>query len=580
MMSAAYQLKLFRALRQVGLSRNPHQLHPARSIPRVHSGKYQEESARISACTENAGAEGFSMVSAVVVSAAAAPTKKVVVVGGGVGGLVTAGLLKKGGLDSVRVLEQNSNVGGRLQSVTIEGVRFDTGPSLLLFPDTYQQTFAALGVEGIELRQIKPAAYRLFFGGNERDKGDSLDLLWDVDDMAAQYERREKGAGDRYRAFLKSARASLELGMPNFIERDLSKIDARSLVDLIPQAASVNPLELLAPFDLVLRRYFKSDKLRMAFTFQTLYVGLTPYSAPGVFSLLAATELTDGVWYPKGGFGRIRDGIHEAVRSLGVVVETGVRVDGIVVEGGRVVGVRTSAGVVEADVVVCNRDLADAYPLIEGDARAVEYAREKDAALSSLSYSSGVISFLWGVDGNVCGKLLHHNVFINTAAPKKAWKPARTPAELCAYPNFYVHVPSKSDTSAAPEGLESVMVLLPVASLQGDVERDMEGMVATGRQLVIDFLAEALGQDDFGQHIVSETTIDPVEWRRRYGLKHGAAFGLSHGLDQLSIFRPSAEDPSIDGLFFAGASTRPGNGVPLVMIGARLVAERILELFG
>jgi len=511
---------------------------------------------------------------------AAPPTKKVVVVGGGVGGLVTAGLLKKGGLEPVRVLEKNLGVGGRLQSVTIEGLRFDTGPSLLLFPDTYHQTFAALGVEGIDLHQIKPAAYRIFFGGNERDKGDSLDLLWDAEDMAAQFERREKGAGDRYRAFLKSARASLELGMPNFIERDLSKIDARSLVDLIPQAALVNPLELLAPFDLVLRRYFKSDKLRMAFTFQTLYVGLTPYSAPGVFSLLAATELTDGVWYPEGGFGRVRDGIAEAVRSLGVVVETGVRVDGIVVESGRVVGVRTSAGVVEADVVVCNRDLADAYPLIEGDPRAVEYAQEKDAALSSLSYSNGVISFLWGVDSNVCGKLLHHNVFINSAAPKKAWKPARTPEELCAYPNFYVHCPSKTDPSASPEGLESVMVLLPVANLQGDVDRNMEDLVAAGRQLVIDFLAEALGEDDFGQHIKSETTIDPVEWRRRYGLKHGAAFGLSHGLDQLSIFRPSAEDPSIDGLFFAGASTRPGNGVPLVMIGARLVAERILELFG
>lgn len=505
--------------------------------------------------------------------------KQVVVVGGGVGGLCTAGLLRKQGF-RVKLLEKNAQLGGRLSSEEVDGYRFDTGPSLLLFPRTYIEMFSALGVTGIELEEIKPAAYRLFFGG-DGNAGDTLDLLVDEEQMMAQFEAREKGAGQRYLAFLKMARGALDLGMPNFIERDLSKIGASSLLELLPQAAKVNPLELLGPLDLVLRGFFKSVKLRQAFTFQTLYVGLSPYTAPGVFSLLAATELTDGVWYPIGGFKTIRDGIVNAICGLGVEIATSTDVEGIVVDGGRVVGVRTSTGMVEADIVVCNRDLADSYEMIEGDSGVVEYAQATHRKLGSKAYSNGVISYLFCVDKRV-DKLLHHNVFVNASDPKGAWRPIKSSAELLQYPNFYVHVPSKTDPTAAPDGHESIMVLLPVANLQGDVRNsasdDMDELVSAGRRVVIEFLTEATG-DAFQDHIVGEKVIDPTEWRRRYGLRFGAAFGLSHGLDQLSLFRPSAEDETIEGLFFTGASTRPGNGVPLVMIGARLVAESIIERY-
>ena len=502
--------------------------------------------------------------------------KRVVVVGGGIGGLCTAGLLKKGGFREVTLLEKNAELGGRLSTEVIDGYRFDTGPSLLLFPQTYKEMFSALGVSGVELEEIKPAAYRLFFGG-DGSVGDTLDLLGDEEQMAAQFEAREKGAGQRYLEFLRMARGALELGMPNFIERDLSKLRASSLLELLPQAMKVNPLELLGPLDLVLRGFFKSLKLRQAFTFQTLYVGLTPYTAPGVFSLLAATELTDGVWYPKGGFGSVRDGVVDAIGELGVDIVTSTDVEGIVVEEGRVVGVRTSTGVVEADIVVCNRDLADAYRMVEGDSLAVGYAESKHQALGKKKYSNGVISYLFGVDKRV-DKLLHHNVFVNASDPKRAWRPVRRAGELLPYPNFYVHVPSKTDRTAAPDGHDSIMVLLPVANLQEMSASDVDELVMAGRRTVIDFMTEATG-DAFEEHIVAEKIINPVEWRRRYNLRYGAAFGLAHGLDQLSLFRPPAEDETIEGLFFAGASTRPGNGVPLVMIGARLVAESITERY-
>lgn len=317
----------------------------------------------------------------------------------------------------------------------------------------------------------------------------------------------------------------------------------------------------------------------MAFLFQMLYVGLSPFNAPGVFSLLAATELTDGVWYPVGGFGKIRDEIEGAIQNDGVEVFKGIEVLGIVVDDGRVVGVRTSSGVVEADVVVSNRDLCSSYALVEGDAATVQYAEEKDTNLGALEYSCGVVSYLFCVNKKLDG-LIDHNVMINATESKRAWRPARTAAELLEWPNCYIHCASKTDVSACPEGSETVMVLLPVSNLQSMNPGDVEDLVRKGRRVVINAIVGATGDTSFEDHIVAERTIDPIEWRARCGLRHGAAFGLSHGLDQLSIFRPAAQDSAIANLFFVGASTRPGNGVPLVMIGARLVAEQIAEQYG
>lgn len=158
-----------------------------------------------------------------------------------------------------------------------------------------------------------------------------------------------------------------------------------------------------------------------------------------------------------------------------------------------------------------------------------------------------------------------------------SWRRARTPQDLQQHPNFYVHVPTKTDPSAAPRpGCESVMVLLPVANLQergGD--DDYRPLIAAGREAVLNTLAAA-GVGDLGPHIVSELVIDPVEWDRRYALQHGAAFGMSHGLDQLAMLRPGCADEKVRGLYFVGASSRPGNGVPLVMLGAGTAARRIV----
>jgi len=243
------------------------------------------------------------------------------------------------------------------------------------------------------------------------------------------------------------------------------------------------------------------------------------------------------------------------------------------VENGKATGIELSAGeTVFADVVVSNADLAyTEEALIPQDA-----ARNYEQA----QYSSSVVAFYWALDRRYT-QLSHHSVFL-TEDYEESWKAIFTHNRMPGKGNFYVHAPARSDDSVCPEGHDAIMVLVPCPHLRTYdtnpqfVANEMNILKEQAKAMVLNQFAQA-GMVDFESHILSESTYTPSEWKTRYNLQFGAVFGLSHGLNQLSIFRPSAQHPKIDGLYFTGASTRPGNGVPLVMIGAEQVCENIIE---
>eukprot|EP00850_Spirogloea_muscicola_P008130 SM000042S15397 [mRNA] locus=s42:729144:733456:+ [translate_table: standard] len=534
--------------------------------------------------------------------------QKVAVVGAGVGGLAVAGLLAKAG-HAVTVLEKNARPGGRLQSVLVDldgrggaggandgplaetaaeaadsrrRFRFDTGPSLLLMPNKCREAFADLGEnvdEHVELRRVEPAAYRVFFARGPWGLPLAVDLLYDVQRMAEQLERIEPGCSSAYLRFLANAREALVKGTENFIERDFRSFwDYANLPRLLPLLSKLSPFELLGQHHARMATYFKDPRLQALFTFQDLYVGLTPYSAPGVFSLLAATEITDGVWYPVGGFQKIQDALFSTAVKNGVDVCMSAEVQAINEYNSKVSGVTLQDGsTIAADVVVANADLPYAYSqLVPG-----LQAQRQAARLNKMEYSAGIISFNWALD-TYLRALAHHNVFLSDDV-KKSWARATGPQSLVARPNFYVHAPQRTDSSAAPAGCDAITVLLPVANLGQmeagtavDADAQWEALVSAARSKVLQRLQEE-GVGNVEEHIVSEFVIAPPQWRDAYNLHHGAAFGLSHGLSQLAYFRPGVADHAVRGLFFVGASTRPGNGVPLVLMGARVTAARVLD---
>eukprot|EP00878_Enallax_costatus_P020105 GHUV01021237.1.p1 GENE.GHUV01021237.1~~GHUV01021237.1.p1 ORF type:complete len:230 (+),score=39.05 GHUV01021237.1:142-831(+) len=200
--------------------------------------------------------------------------------------------------------------------------------------------------------------------------------------------------------------------------------------------------------------------------------------------------------------------------------------------------------------------------------------QHKQQQIAAKDFSAGVIAYYWCVNKHLEG-LRHHNVFLSDQY-RASWNRARNPQEFQRYPNFYVHAPARTDPSAAPHGCDSIMVLLPVANIQQRAgQTDYQALISAGKQLVLDSMA-AGGIDLREENIVHEDVRGPWQWRELYGLEHGAAFGLSHGLAQLAVFRPAVKDDAVRGLYFTGASSRPGNGVPLVMVGGRITAESVL----
>ena len=543
-------------------------------------------------------------------AAKAGDKQTAIVVGGGVGGLGMASRLAHAGYD-VTILEKNLDTGGRCRSESFEGkgegYRFDTGPSLMLLPDRYREQFTAVGKnlhDYMDIERVDPA-YRAHFGDHT-----TLDLLYDTEKMRAQLDAVEEGAGGRYIDWLGRARASLDYGVAAFIEKDANSIlDFVDLRRVGPLALAVNPIDLLLPQFNQMAKYFKNEKLRALFSYQELYVGLSPYNAPGVFSLLAATELTDGVWYPIGGFDEVRQSLQKLADEKGVKTRLGAEVSKIVTEPlpdetgsaikgskatQRVTGVRLENGeFLNADVVVANPDLPCVWEQMI-DHETFPEAKKEAERWEDAEYSCSVIEFNWCLDATV-PDLLHHNVFLS-GDYKGSWERPAVVEDFAApkQHNFYCHNPVYTDKTCAPEGGASVMVLLPVANINEQAKickkrglpvPSEEDMVNAAREAVLRRFKEA--GKDIEKNIVSESVTTPSQWQERFNIKHGAVFGLSHGLTQLAAFRPPVrtgipqlDSPEVDGLHFVGASTRPGNGVPLVLMGVKVVFEKIMELHG
>jgi phytoene desaturase len=310
-------------------------------------------------------------------------------------------------------------------------------------------------------------------------------------------------------------------------------------------------------------RFFRDDRLRAALTFQTMYLGISPFASPAVYGLLPYTELADGIWYPRGGMFELPLALERLARELGVRFHYGTPVRKILIERGRAHGVRLDGGDAPADVVLCNADLPWAYRnLLDAREAPLRGARR-------LEYTSSAFMLYLGVRRRH-PMLGHHTVVFGReyrGAFDDIFRRLRVPAD----PAFYVNVSARSDAGAAPAGKDNVYVLVPVPHRDAGIDWAAEGPQLRDR--VLARLAE-LGAD-LRDDIEAERAFTPDDWATELNLERGSAFGLSHDFFQVGPFRPANQDRNVPNLFFVGASTQPGTGLPMVMLSARLVTERI-----
>ncbi len=486
---------------------------------------------------------------------------KIVVIGAGIGGIAIAGRLARAG-HQVMVFEKNATPGGRVQVIQKDGFRFDTGPTLFLMPEVYRETYEALGEKmenHLELVSIDPT-YRIHF-----HDGTHLDLSHNLLSMRAQLEAMEAGAFAKFLEFMAEGYRHYTLSLQKFVGRNfysyLDYFSPRNLPLLFQ-------LKALTKHAQNITRYFRDPRLQAAFSFQNMYLGLSPYDAPATYSLLQYTELGEGVWFPKGGMYRAIETLVKIVEGLGVRFEYNAPVQEIRVNGRHAEGVILEDGTfVKADVVIANADLPYVYSsLLPDDGSAAQLARKK--------YTSSTLMFYWGIKGEKSSRLLHHNVFLADHEYKASFDQIFKELTLPQTPSFYVNAPARTDSSFAPANGDTLMILVPVGHLNNKQPQNWEALRTRARRFVIAKLQE-IGVKNLEQRLIVEETIEPPDYLRHLNLAKGAAFGLSHNFLQVGYLRPHNRHPRYQNLYFVGASTHPGTGLPIVLLSAKLTAERI-----
>ena len=486
------------------------------------------------------------------------------VIGAGLGGIASAARLARSGYH-VTVLEKNATPGGRCDQLIRDGHRFDLGPTLFLMPEIFAETYAALGTrmeDHLDLRRIDPT-YRIRF-----DDGTQLALTSDLNAMQEQLEAIEPGSFGGLLRYLAEGQLHYQLSLERFVGRNFyDLLDYFSLQNL-PLLFKLKAL--VKHYDNI-GHYFDDPHLKAAFTFQNMYLGLSPYDAPATYSLLQYTELADGVWFPMGGLYRVIESLASIARQQGVRFMTNTPVKQIEVDGKQATGVALQDGShLTADVIVANADLPYVYRELLPD-------KAEADRLEGLKYTCSAIMFYWGAD-KVYDQLGHHNVFLSGGyrdSFDRIFKGHTLPDE----PSFYVHAPARTDPSAAPAGQDTLFVLVPVGHIDEATPQDWETMKARARTTVLNRLAK-MGLADLEQHLKFEVSYTPRDWHNIYNLAKGAAFGLSHNFWQVGYLRPQNRHRRYHNLYFVGSSTHPGAGLPIVLLSARLTTERILQEMG
>jgi phytoene desaturase len=488
-------------------------------------------------------------------------SKSVVVIGAGVGGICAAIHLASHGLH-VTVLEMNPNPGGRCDWIEREGHRFDTGPTLVVMKRVYEAEFAALGTpidELLNLQQVDPT-YHLVF-----DDGSRLALTSDMQSMRSQLEAIEPGAFEGFRRYHAEGERHYQIAMKKLVNKDFRRFTdffALSNIPVIFQVrALINHYANVAT-------YFKNPRLRAAFTFQDVYMGLSPFDGPATFSLMPYTELEHGVWYPQGGMYSIIEAMMALARQAGVEFAFDTTVEHIKVDSTHATGIDYEGNRhMDADIILANADLPYVYrSLLPDDGRAERLNRKQ--------YSCSVVSFFWGVD-KPYAMLPLHTLFLADDY-RENFVSIIDELGLPANPSLYIHAPTRFEPRMAPLGEETLIAIVPVGHLSGNGEQDWDALTDQARQHVFRRL-RTIGITDLEAHIKFETSFTPLSWRKRYNLVKGSTHGLSHNLTQLAYLRPANRHPQYRNVYFVGASTHPGTGIPTAMISARLVAKRILD---
>lgn len=484
-----------------------------------------------------------------------------IIIGAGPGGLAAAMLLAGEGLD-VTVLERAPKVGGRTTSITADGFRFDTGPTFFLYPQVLEGIFQKVGRDlwkEAPMVRLDPQ-YRIIFG-----QGGVLRATGDVPRMEQQIAAISPKDATAFGRFMADNREKLRLFKPCLESPFLRLRDVLTtrMLKLLPMLRPHRSL------DSELGKFFTDPRIRLAFSFQSKYLGMSPFRCPSLFSILSFIEYEYGIFHPIGGCNAVTEAMARVCREMGVTIELNQDVKEVIVEKGKAVGVKLADRELRADAVVVNADFARAATRLIPQA---SRRRWSDRKLESMRYSCSTFMMYLGVEGRF-DHLDHHNIFIS-GDYQQNMHDIEHGHVLSKDPSFYVANPSISDPTMAPEGMSSLYVLAPVSHMHPNI--DWAKQSAEFRSVVLRQL-QRIGIDNIEKRIRVERVCTPADWQNKFEVYRGATFNLSHDLGQMLHRRPPNRFDDVENVYLVGGGTHPGSGLPVIFESAKISASLLLE---
>ena len=489
----------------------------------------------------------------------------VIIVGAGPGGLAASLLLAKAGV-KVSVFEKSERVGGRTRTIEKEGFTFDLGPTFFHYTEVIEEIFQAIGRDAhadLDLAQLD-VNYRLVFG-----QGGELDCTSDLDLMKDRIEALS-GAKDAeaFVTYVNENRKKLERSKACLQEPWngpgdlLSKRAMRAATVLRPTRSVADDLG----------RLFDDERLLLAMSFQTKYLGMSPFNCPSLFTILAFLEYEHGIFHPMGGLGSVPVRMAEIAEELGVEIHLGEAVDRVITENGRAVGIETASGEHRADAVVVNADFAKAMTEMVPNA---DRRRWTDKKLEKKKYSCSTFMLYLGVD-RTYDHLPHHQIYASSTYVENLKDIEDRHVVTWDDPSVYVQNACVTDPQLAPEGCSTVYVLVPVTQIHPNV--NWSDISADYRERILDQIETKLGYENIRDHIVTEMMMTPDDWGDY--CYRGAVFNLAHGLDQMLWRRPRNRFEDVDSMYLVGGGTHPGSGLPVIFESARISSKLVLDDLG
>lgn len=485
--------------------------------------------------------------------------QKVLIVGTGIGGLATALRLIKKGYE-VTLVEKNERPGGRLNQLKKDGYTFDTGPSFFSMSYEFEAFARDCGIRlPFEYHPVDPL-YTVDFRNGDRPYA----LYRDPARLAEQFADKEPDFEAHMSRYLDKCREIFEGTVDIVVKQNFD-----SLPDYFRKLSQVDPKLLPVLFSTFWKqvcRYFTSDEARQIVSLVAFFLGRTPFETSGVYSLLSYTEFRhDGYYNVRGGMYRITEGLVGELKREGAVFHFGTEIEAAETDGRRLTGLTDRLGRRwTADLYVINADAA----LFRGRVLGRKAFSEKK--LDRMGWTMGMLTLYIGLDCKLPARVALHNYYLGDNFREYAGRVFRQ-SDTSEKPYFYVNVISRLNPECAPEGGEALFFVVPVPDLR--FKPDWSDREQVADSIVSDF-SRRIGLD-IAPHVVTRTVYTPADWEKEFNLYRGSGLGLAHDMRQVGAFRPKNFDEVFGNVFYVGASTVPGTGLPMAVISSKLVTERI-----